>query len=93
MVMQRTLRAAAVLFLIAGIAQADAWSELMRGNRRYVAGRLVYSHLAAERRALRNTQPGSVAELRQQARREFRRLARRTAELEGFFRHVGLSVN
>ena len=47
----------------------------------------------AVKRALRNTQPGSVAELRQQARREFRRLARRTAELERFFRHVGLSVN
>ena len=43
--------------------------------------------------ALRNAQPGSVAELHRQARREFRRLARRTAELERFFQHAGLSVN
>jgi transposase len=42
--------------------------------------------------ALLNAQPGSVAELRQQARRSFRRLGRRTDELHSFFRHVGLRV-
>jgi transposase len=42
---------------------------------------------------LRNAQPGSVADLRRQARRGFIRLGRRTAELHSFFCHVGLSVN
>ena len=42
--------------------------------------------------ALLNAQPGSVADLRRQARCGFIRLGRRTAELHGFFRHVGLSV-
>jgi transposase len=42
--------------------------------------------------ALLNAQPASVAELRQQARRSFRRLGRRTDELYSFFRHVGLCV-
>ena len=54
--MQRTLRAFAVLFLIAAAAQADEWSDLMRGNRRYVTGHLVYSHLRAQRRAHRDRQ-------------------------------------
>lgn len=41
---------------------------------------------------LLNTQPRSVADLRRQARRSFRRLGRHTAVLAGFFQHVGLSV-
>lgn len=41
---------------------------------------------------LLNARPDSVAHLRQEARRGFIRLGRRTAELESFFRHVGLSV-
>ena len=49
--MQRTLRAVAILFLLAAAAHADEWSDLMRGNRRYVRGHLVYSHLRAQRRA------------------------------------------
>jgi len=42
---------------------------------------------------LLNAQPDSVADLRRDARRGFRRLGRRTLELHSFFRHVGLSVN
>jgi len=49
--MQRTLRAFAILFFIAAAAQADEWSDLMKGNRRYVGGHLVYSHLRSQRRA------------------------------------------
>jgi carbonic anhydrase len=55
--MQRTLRAAAVVvFLFAAAAHADEWADLMRGNARYVAGHLVYSHLGAVRRAHRDGQ-------------------------------------
>jgi len=39
---------------------------------------------------LLNAQPGSVTELRRDARRSFIRLGRRTTELHSFFRHVGL---
>jgi len=48
---------------------------------------------AAVKRELLNALPGSVAELRRQARRAFIRLGRRTAELHGFFHHAGLRVN
>ena len=41
---------------------------------------------------LLNANPGSVEELRRQARRSFRRLGRRPAVLRGFFDHVGLTV-
>jgi carbonic anhydrase len=55
--MQRTLRAAAILlFLAAAAAQADEWADLMRGNARYVAGHLVYSHLRSQRRTHRTQQ-------------------------------------
>ena len=54
--MKRTLRVFAILFLIAAAAQADEWSDLMKGNRRYVRGQLVYSHLRAQRRAWSTTQ-------------------------------------
>ncbi len=47
----------------------------------------------AVKRELLNAQPGSVADLRRDARRGFIRLGHRTAELHRFFRHVGLSVN
>jgi transposase len=46
----------------------------------------------AVKRALLNAQPGSVAELRRDARRGFIRLGHRTTELHRFFHHVGLSV-
>ena len=55
-VMKRTLRVAAVVLLFAFAANADEWSDLMKGNRRYVAGHLVYSHLRAQRRAWSTTQ-------------------------------------
>jgi carbonic anhydrase len=54
--MQRTLRAAAILLLFAAVAHADEWSDLVRGNRRYVAGHLTYSHLRSQRRATRKDQ-------------------------------------
>jgi hypothetical protein len=46
----------------------------------------------AVKRDMLNAVPGSVAELRQQARRSSRRLGRRPAELHHFFRHLGLPV-
>ena len=46
----------------------------------------------AVKRDLLNAVPGSVAELRQQARRSFLRLGRRPAELHRFFHHLGLPV-
>ena len=49
-------RVLVIAFLIAAVAQADEWSDLMRGNRRYVAGHLTYSHLRSQRRATRNDQ-------------------------------------
>ena len=42
--------------------------------------------------ALLNASPGDVAELRAQARREFRRLGRRPDLLASFFAHAGLRV-
>lgn len=62
--MQRILRAAAIALLIAATAvAADApseWDMLMRGNRAYVDGMLVYSHLAAIRRATADHQDPHV---------------------------------
>jgi transposase len=46
----------------------------------------------AVKAALVNAQPESVAGLRREARRAFIRLGRCTADLHGFFRHVGLDV-
>jgi transposase len=43
-------------------------------------------------RDLRNALPGSVADLRCQVRRSFRRLGRRPALLRSFFAHAGLDV-
>ena len=54
--MQRTLRVAVFALLIVSVAHADEWSDLMKGNRRYVAGHLVYSHLRSQRRATRDHQ-------------------------------------
>jgi transposase len=39
-----------------------------------------------------NAQPQSVADLRRLARQSFRRLSRRSPQLQRFFHHVGLSV-
>jgi transposase len=44
------------------------------------------------KKALLNALPADVAELRAQARREFRRLGRQPELLASFFRHVGLRV-
>jgi transposase len=46
----------------------------------------------AVKRALQNAAPGSVDELRRQARTGFRRLGRRRALLHHFFEHAGLPV-
>jgi len=46
----------------------------------------------AVKRQTLNALPGSVDELRRQARRAFARLGRRPAVLHGFFRHVGLAL-
>jgi transposase len=46
----------------------------------------------AVKRELLNAVPGSVDELRQQARRAFRRLGRRPAVLHAFFHHAGLAL-
>jgi hypothetical protein len=46
----------------------------------------------AVKRETLNAVPGSVDELRWQARRAFVRLGRRPAILHGFFRHVGLAL-
>jgi len=48
--MQRIVLAIA-LSLFAVSTVANDWDDLMRGNRRYVDGHLVYSHLASQRRA------------------------------------------
>ena len=58
--MQRALRAAAILLFVAAAAQADEWADLMRGNARYIAGHLVYSHLRSQRRAHRKSQEPPV---------------------------------
>jgi carbonic anhydrase len=44
------------LVIAAPILLADEWSNLMRGNRRYVRGQLVYSHLRSQRNATRSGQ-------------------------------------
>jgi transposase len=46
----------------------------------------------AVKRELLNARAGAVEELRQQARRSFIRLSRRSAQLHGFFHHVGLDL-
>jgi transposase len=46
----------------------------------------------AVKHELLNARPGSIDDLRQQARRSFLRLGRRPDLLSGFFRHAGLDV-
>lgn len=45
-----------VLVMAAPLLLADEWSNLMRGNRRYIQGHLVYSHLRSQRNATRRAQ-------------------------------------
>ncbi|WP_225888142.1 transposase [Myxococcus xanthus] len=48
---------------------------------------------ASVKKALLNAVPGSLEELRRQARREFRRLQHRPSTLRAYFAHAGLSLN
>lgn len=49
--MQCAVLAIVLSLFTASTIAADEWGDLMRGNVRYVAGHLVYSHLASQRRA------------------------------------------
>lgn len=62
--MQRAIRTVAlslfVVFTAVAAAPPDEWGDLMNGNRRYVRGHLVYSHLRAQRRATHDHQSPPV---------------------------------
>jgi carbonic anhydrase len=58
--MQRVVCAIALSLFVVFPAAADEWDDLMRGNRRYVDGHLVYSHLTSQRRATRAAQEPPV---------------------------------